>query len=78
MKLVTICKFDITSSFGKGVEQWESASLLWKCKLVETLEKQFTIILKMCQRRQWHPTPVLLPGKSHGWKSLVGCSPWGR
>ena len=29
-------------------------------------------------RRQWHPTPVLLPGKSHGWKSLVGCSPWGR
>ena len=29
------------------------------------------------QRRQWHPTPVLLPGNSHGWKSLVGCSPWG-
>ena len=24
-----------------------------------------------------HPTPVLLPGKSHGWRSLVGCSPWG-
>ena len=32
----------------------------------------------MCQRRQWHPTPVLLPGKSHGWRSLEGCSPWGR
>ena len=30
-----------------------------------------------CQRRQWQPTPVLLPGKSHGWRSLVGCSPWG-
>ena len=30
------------------------------------------------QRRQWHPTPVLLPGKSHGWRSLVGCSQWGR
>ena len=28
------------------------------------------------QRRQWHPTPVLLPGKSHGWRSLVGCGPW--
>ena len=27
---------------------------------------------------QWHPTPVLLPGKSHGQRSLVGCSPWGR
>ena len=28
-------------------------------------------------RRQWQPTPVLLPGESHGQKSLVGCSPWG-
>ena len=30
------------------------------------------------QRRRGHPTPVLLPGKAHGWRSLVGCSPWGR
>ena len=30
------------------------------------------------RRRQWHPTPVLLPGKSHGQRNLVGCSPWGR
>ena len=30
------------------------------------------------RRRQWHPTPVLLPRKSHGRRSLVGCSPWGR
>ena len=29
-------------------------------------------------RRHWHPTPVLQPGKSHGQRSLVGCSPWGR
>jgi len=29
------------------------------------------------RRRQWHPTPVLFPGKSHGQRSLVGCSPWG-
>ena len=29
-------------------------------------------------RRQWHPTPVLVPGNSHGRRSLVGCSPWGR
>ena len=29
-------------------------------------------------RRQWHPTPVLLPGESHGRRSLVGYSPWGR
>ena len=30
------------------------------------------------QRRQWHLTPVLLPGKSQGRRSLVGCSPWGQ
>ena len=29
-------------------------------------------------RRWWHPTAVLLPGKSHGRRSLAGCSPWGR
>ena len=29
-------------------------------------------------RRKWHPTPVLLPGKSRGWRSLVGYSPWGH
>ena len=29
------------------------------------------------RRRQWQPTLVLLPGKSHGWRGLVGCSPWG-
>ena len=32
----------------------------------------------MVRRRRWHPTPVLLPGKSHGRRSLVGCSPWGH
>ena len=30
------------------------------------------------QRRQWHPTPVLLSGKFHGRRSLIGCNPWGR
>ena len=35
-------------------------------------------IILLPRRRQWHPTPVLLPGKSHGQRSLVGCSPWGR
>ena len=32
-------------------------------------------VSKQCQ---WQATPVLLPRKSHGWRSLVGCSPWGR
>ena len=34
-------------------------------------------LLAYLRRRQWHPTPVLLPGKSHGQRSLVGYSPWG-
>ena len=29
-------------------------------------------------RRKWQPTPVFLPGESHGWQSLVGCRLWGR
>ena len=29
-------------------------------------------------RRKWQPTPVFLPGKSHGQRSQMGCSPWGR
>ena len=35
-----------------------------------------TLSRLVIRRRQWHPTPVLLPGKSHGWRSLEGCSPW--
>ena len=31
-----------------------------------------------CRKRQWQATPVLLPRKSHGWRSLVGYRPWGR
>ena len=37
-----------------------------------------SICIHICGRRQWHPTAVLLPGKSHGQRSQVGCSPWGR
>jgi len=36
-----------------------------------------TWVRKIPWRRKWHPTPVLLPGKSHGQRSLVGYSPWG-
>ena len=37
-----------------------------------------TLLKKSEMFSKWHPTPVLLPGKSHGWRSLVGCSPWGH
>ena len=42
------------------------------CKLVYSM-----FLDLLLWRRQWHPTPVLLPGQSHGWRSLVGCGPWG-
>ena len=42
------------------------------------LKNYLEISREQIWRRQWHPTPVLLPGKSHGRRSLVGCRPWGR
>ena len=41
-------------------------------------ETSLSLFTFMHWRRQWHPTPVLLPGKSHGRRSLVGCSLWGH
>ena len=41
-------------------------------------ERLFLHISTLFRRRRWHPTPVLFPGKSHGQRSLVGCSPWGH
>ena len=50
--------------------------LVWKT------ESRKTELIYMPQsyrrRRRWHPPPVLLPGKSHGQRSLVGCSPRGH
>ena len=37
-----------------------------------------TLVIQLHGTRQWQPTPVLLLGKSHGRRSLVGCSPWGH
>ena len=47
-----------------------------KVKLKELMK--FAQGYRHTRRRQWHPTPVLLPGKFHGRRSLVGCSPWDR
>ena len=41
-------------------------------------DEYFNMTIGQNRRRRWHPTPVLLPGISHGRRSLVGCSPWGR
>ena len=52
---------------GKPGEQWNHTEVLSEDRSVVDY-----------RRRRWHPTPVLLPGKSHGRRSLVGCSPWGH
>ena len=51
----------------------------FSCLLVAEAQISSTSCLHLLNlwRMQWHPTPVLLPGKSHGWRSLVGCSLWG-
>ena len=41
-------------------------------------KKVFSLGWKIPWRRKWQPIPVFLPGKSHGWRSLEGYSPWGR
>ena len=55
---------------------WMNTALL--SEISQTQKDRYLIPFMQGRRRQWHPTPVLLPGKSHGWRSLVGCSPWGR
>ena len=45
--------------------------------LVQGKEERLRFAGAAMKRYRGHPTPVLLPGKSHGQRSLVGCSPWG-
>ena len=47
-------------------------------RLLLLVRKVMTNLDSIFWRRQWQATPVLLPGKSHGRGSLVGCSPWGH
>ena len=59
----------------------------FRCRIIVIYSSNFSVSLMIelmvelndsYWRRQWHPTPVLLPRESHGRRSLVGCSPWGR
>ena len=60
----------------------------WRCRnRTDTVEKERVdklrelhrnLYITICRRRKWQPTPVLLPGESRGWRSLVGCRLWGR
>ena len=59
-----------------SINQTEIPSESFHC--ISNEIQDFPLATELSRRRQWHPTPVLLPGKSHGWRSLVGYSPWGR
>ena len=52
--------------------RWMKLEPIIQSEVSQKEKHQYSIL------RQGHPTPVLLPGKSHGRRSLVGCSPWGR
>ena len=56
-----------------------SATWGWRCPVFSerVIGGWIRLLLARMRRRQWHPTPVPLPGKSHGRRSLVGCSLWG-
>ena len=59
-------------------EIFEYATLLALKMEEEARSQGIRVSSRNWQRRQWQPTPILLPGKSHGRRSLVGYSPWGR
>ena len=56
---------------------WLGELYVWEKMVWGIAVKPFEALSTLLGRRQWQPTPVLLPGKSHGRRSLVGCSPWG-
>ena len=81
---------DVEAGFRKGRgTRNQTANICWIIKKSKsfsktstsallTMPKLLTVDHNKLQRRQWQPTPVLLPEKSYGQRSLVGCSPWGR
>ena len=67
----------LNAEFQRIARREKKAFLSDQCKEIEK-NNRMGKTRDLFQRRQWHPTPVLLPGKSHGQRSLVGYSPWGR
>ena len=76
---LNIWKFTVHVLLKSGLENFEHyfTSVWDECNCV-VVWAFFGIAFLWDWRRQRHPTPVLLPGKSHGRRSLVGCSPWGH
>ena len=79
----TSSSYNLTEDIFEGHFNFFSLALAVKWYTSDLLQIRITEVIESVQnkkgpRRQWHPTPVLLPGESHGWRILVGCSPWGH
>ena len=59
---------------------WETQVrfLGWEDPLEKEMAIHSSTLAWKILRKKWQPPPVFLPGESHGWRSLVGYSPWGR
>ena len=83
-KMLWVCCPPYASKFGRLSCSQRTAngqfSFQAQRKAIQRMSTQLLNCTHLTQsrRRQWQPTSVLLPGKSHGWRSLVGFSPWGR
>ena len=56
--------------------RWMNLEPVIQKEVSQKEKNKYCILTHIYRRRQWHPTPVLLPGKSHERRSLEGCSPW--
>jgi len=77
-KVHSCCSITITTIHCQNFSSQTEAQHLLNSVQADPSNSSFPLPSAPDRRRQWHPTPVLLPGKSHGWRSLVGCSPWGH
>ena len=69
------------NAFESILMRWMNLEPVLQTEVSQKEKNKYFILTHMYgiqRRRQWQPTLVLLPGKSHGQRSLVGCSPWGR
>ena len=74
LRLVNSSHIYCLSRSHKGFE----SHILWRCHAYSLIFLLLIFLLEKCWRRKLHPTPVFLPGKSHGPRSLVGYGPQGR
>ena len=86
-------KYDMSGCLLENAMAPHSSTLAWKIPWTEELGRlqsmgslrvrhncaaSLSLFTFLHWRRKWQPTPVLLPGESQGWESLVGCRLWGR